>query len=212
MAEGGCNPLTDIFLEPGAERDWNCAVSVRGIASLAAQLSTSLRFVIVHARWPRGAYDPAAEEGISASRLRSLLAMFSEKGLRVVLIGPVPLFGRNALSCVVLSDRYGFGHEACTIDRSRMDEDSALWVAEMRRVAGEFDNVRFVEPAEIFCDATVCRPFEGDTVLYLDDSHVSASGADRIFKGFGGDFEWAAGDAGATAKTPAGTGTSATTQ
>jgi peptidoglycan/LPS O-acetylase OafA/YrhL len=196
VAEGGCNPLTQTYADAGDSGDPNCAISLRGIRDLMARFSEPPRFAVIHARW--GAYVRGPESADSfESGLRKLVKNFGDDGMRVVLIGPVPVFEHNALSCVVLSDRYGSSRDRCLAERSTVDDSRRLVVAAMQRVAGEFANARFIDPVGVFCDAANCRPFDGDTVLYVDDSHVGPAGADRMFDAFASDMEWAATGAGA---------------
>jgi peptidoglycan/LPS O-acetylase OafA/YrhL len=193
VAEGGCNPLTQTYADAGDSADPNCAISLRGIRDLKARFSEPPRFAVIHARWGTYVRGPESVDSFE-NGLRKLVANFADDGMRVVLIGPVPVFDHNALSCVVLSDRYGFGRDRCLAERSKVDEGGRLAVAAMQRVAGEFANARFIDPVSVFCDAAVCRPFEGDTVLYVDDSHVGPAGADRMFRAFASDLAWAASD------------------
>jgi peptidoglycan/LPS O-acetylase OafA/YrhL len=191
VAEGGCNPLTQTYADPGDSRDPNCAISLHGIRDLMGRFSESPRFAVIHARWGAYVRGPESVDAFE-SGLRKLIKNFADDGMRVVLIGPVPVFERNALSCVVLSDRYGSDRDRCLAERSKVDDGRRLAVAAMQKISGEFGNVRFVDPVGVFCDATVCRPFDGDTVLYVDDSHVGPAGADRVFEAFARDMEWAA--------------------
>jgi hypothetical protein len=69
----------------------------------------------------------------------------------------------------------------------------AVAVDTLKTTAKRFANVRYIDPIELFCDQSTCRPFKGDHVFYRDGSHVAPQGADRIFDGFDIDFRWLAG-------------------
>jgi hypothetical protein len=56
--------------------------------------------------------------------------------------------------------------------------------------AARFDNVRYVDPGDLFCDPQICRPFAGDRVFYRDRVHLLPAGADRILESFPDEFRW----------------------
>jgi hypothetical protein len=105
----------------------------------------------------------------------------------------VPVFDSPSLECVVLSDRYHANRDRCVEPRSKFEADSAPVDAVLKSMPGKFPNVRTINPIDVFCDRTTCRPFNGDEVLYLDTHHLSPAGADRLFDAFKSDFLWLAG-------------------
>jgi hypothetical protein len=96
-----------------------------------------------------------------------------------------------SLACVVLSDRYFGNRNRCIQPRDRAESFRAPIMNAVRSAAASFRNVRIVDPIDVFCDATTCRPFAGDQVFYKDQSHLDTTGVDRIAKAFSADFQWA---------------------
>ncbi len=183
MARGGC---TALLLSPSQRtpgRHDDCAVLIAPYERLIHKPSP-VSFVIMSALWAAGS---------GAERLLSdAIAEFDPK-TRILLIGPVPMFPRSALECVVLSDRYGKSRDRCVMPRSTFESFRQGAVAMLRSMPARFPNVRFVDPIDLFCDPTTCRPFKGNQVLYLDSHHLSPAGADLLVDSFRSDFLWLAG-------------------
>jgi hypothetical protein len=61
----------------------------------------------------------------------------------------------------------------------------------LRRITAGVQGVRLIDPMDAFCTASQCRPYEGETVYFKDDNHLSPAGAERFYREFQGDMEWA---------------------
>lgn len=183
MARGGCTPL---LLSPSqrtpGRRD-GCAVLVGPYERLIRKPS-AVSFAIISAIW-----DPSA---FGKRLLSDEIAEF-DPNARILLIGPVPMFPTSSLECVVLSDRYGTNRNRCLMPRIAFDTFREGAVEMLRLMTDRYPNVRFIDPVDLFCDRTTCRPFKGNEVLYLDSHHLSPAGADLLFDSFRSDFLWLTG-------------------
>jgi hypothetical protein len=103
------------------------------------------------------------------------------------------MFNQSSLECVVLSDRYRTSRDRCTKPRPEIEEDFAQVAAVLKSIPGRFPNVRYIDPMNVFCNATVCSPFKDDTVFYEDSHHLSPAGVDRLYDFYEKDFLWLAG-------------------
>jgi peptidoglycan/LPS O-acetylase OafA/YrhL len=182
IAGPGCHPL--LFVPPEASRLGECASRIPAFNRLLVG-PPPVAFVIISANW--GYSDQ------SARLLSDLIVEFDPVRTRILLIGQVPTFLKSSLECVVLSDRFGAGRGRCVRRRSDFEAERAAMADVLRALPGRFQNVRYIDPIDTFCDDTVCRPFRNDDVFYSDTHHVLPSGADRIYDAFKNDFLWLAG-------------------
>jgi len=185
MARGGCYPL---LLSPSrrepTRRD-DCARLIAPFERVLREEPTP-SFVIISGNW---AYAP------EASRLLSdMISEFDASRTRILLIGPVPMFARSSLECVVLSDRYGISRDRCAKPRADVEAQNAAIIDVLKAMTVRFPNVRYIDPIDVFCDPDSCRPYSGDTVFYLDSHHLSPAGVDALYDSFAGDFAWLIGN------------------
>ena len=180
LARGACGPLMLAPSARTADRHDRCTQLFAPTERILA-LPEPARFAIITGIW--GDHDP--------TRLSELISSFDRR-TRILLIGPVPVFDSPSLACVVLSDRYRANRDRCIEPRSTFEADTTAVEAVLKSMPGKFPNVRTIDPTDVFCDRTTCRPFDGDEVLYLDTHHLSPAGADRLFDAFKGDFLWLA--------------------
>jgi SGNH domain-containing protein len=180
LARGGCRPLWFAPSQRKANSSHGCANLIAPFEQLLA-LPKPLTAVVIESTWITSL--------MSSALLAELVSQFDRR-TRVLVIGPVPLFRKSSLDCVVLSDRQGDNRERCIRARSEVAQERETSIEALRTLTGRFDNVRFVDPIDLFCDATTCWPFKGDQVFYLDDGHVTPLGAEHIYDAFIGDFRW----------------------
>ena len=181
MARGGCGPL--LLSKPQRRSDPrdDCAILIAPFERILAR-QDPVNFAIITGIW--GNTD--------APLLSELISEFDRR-TRILLIGPVPIFAKPGLACVVLSDRYGSNRNACIRPLDQVEAIYASQISMLKAMPDKFPNVRFIDPMSIFCDQTTCRPFKGDRVFYNDPHHLSPAGADELFDAFSSDFAWLAG-------------------
>ena len=182
LARGSCTALLLSPSERKPGRRDDCAVLIEPYERLVRKPSP-VSFVIMSAIWGAGTED---------NRLLSDQIAEFDPQTRILLIGPVPMFSKSSLECVVLSDRYGNSRDDCVMPRSAFEASRAGAVAMLRSMPQKYPNVRYIDPIDLFCDQATCRPFKGNQVLYLDSHHLSPAGADLLFDSFRTDFLWLA--------------------
>jgi peptidoglycan/LPS O-acetylase OafA/YrhL len=182
-ARGGCSPLMLSPPERNHARRDDCARLIAPYERWLGQRDTP-EFVIISGIWR---YGKNTEGEITA-----MLSEISTR-TRILLIGEVPIFNQSSLECVVLSDRYRTSRDRCTKPRHEIEEDFAQVAAVLKSIPSRFPNVRYIDPMNVFCNATVCSPFKDDVVFYDDSHHLSPAGADRLYDFYEKDFLWLAG-------------------
>ncbi|HEY6255738.1 MAG TPA: acyltransferase family protein [Xanthobacteraceae bacterium] len=182
LAGPGCYPL--MFAPSEQNRLRECANRIVPFQRLLAR-PIPPAFVIIAANW--------GPDDRFSGMLSDLITEFDPERTRILLIGQMPTFLKSSLECVVLSDRFGRNRDRCVRPRSDVEVGRAALVAPLKTMPGRFQNVRYIDPIDVFCDQTTCRPFKDDDVFYEDTHHVLPGGADRIYDAFEGDFRWLAG-------------------
>jgi peptidoglycan/LPS O-acetylase OafA/YrhL len=183
VAGPSCYPTLFAPEQRKVNRQHRCARAIAPFERLLAG-SEPVRFVIISAHWR---YDESA-----LSHLSDLISQFDPEQTRILLIGQVPDFPKSSLECVVYSDLYGDTRDRCVTPRSAVEARYSAITAALKAMPDRFGNVRYIDPLDLFCDATTCRPFDKDAVFFEDTNHVTPRGADAIYDAFAADFLWLA--------------------
>ncbi|HEX5518477.1 MAG TPA: acyltransferase family protein [Pseudolabrys sp.] len=108
---------------------------------------------------------------------------------RVLVIAPLPEFPWYSPACVVKAIRVG--SDTCSILRAKVDARRERTMTVLRQAVAPFENVRLIDPINLFCTETECRPNKGTELFFFDTSHLSSAGAERLYQGYERDFLWA---------------------
>ncbi|MET3924363.1 acyltransferase family protein [Devosia sp. 2618] len=127
--------------------------------------------------------------------LRNSIAALEAAGVKRILVqGPTPEWLRRVPECVTRADAMHLSRDAnCALPRAVVEARRANVVAWLKEALSAFPEVRFVDPLDVFCDATMCRPYDGQVLLFSDDDHMSEAGQARVYRAFENDFRWAFG-------------------
>ncbi|HJS60558.1 MAG TPA: acyltransferase family protein [Pseudolabrys sp.] len=127
---------------------------------------------------------------ILAAGLVATLSDAKRAGVRrILVIAPLPEFPWYSPACVVKAMRVG--SDTCSILRAKVDARRERTMTVLRQAAAPFENVRLIDPINLFCTATECRPNKGVELFFFDTSHLSSAGAERLYQGYERDFLWA---------------------
>jgi len=108
---------------------------------------------------------------------------------RILIVAPLPEFPWYSPACVVKAIRVG--SDTCSVLRSKVDARRERTMAVLRRVVAAHENVRLIDPINLFCTEIECRPNKGTELFFFDTSHLSSAGAERLYRGYERDFLWA---------------------
>jgi len=133
------------------------------------------------------AEDPYAQ---LASGLSATIAEAKQAGVkRILVIGAFPRFPTRPPNCVLRVIRLGVDH--CSPSRASVDARLARTRETLRQVTAGIAGVRLIDPIDVFCTPSVCRPYQDHTVYFSDILHVSPAGAERFYQAFRADMRWA---------------------
>ncbi len=110
-----------------------------------------------------------------AQGLADTLQQLSPRVQRIIVLGPTPRLRDSVPRCI----RNG-AVDACQINRQVFEGQSHMVRDFLMSLAGNFDNVTYLEPANFFCTAEVCLAFKEGYGLYWDSYHVTATAARRF--------------------------------
>ena len=188
----------------------HCNEANREVAAILDDPALHFDSLILAARWALYSGEPTAARGDFAPRLRFDVpfdvALRNELGRiiehahaaqagRILLIGPWPDFEQPVTDCLWRADRTGHDRAECAMSREDFLARNGAIVAALQDTAGSYANVRAIDATDLMCGSVLCLPFEGDTLLYSDDFHLTIAGAEKFSRGFAEDLAWVFGDA-----------------
>ncbi len=131
-----------------------------------------------------GRVEPFSDAGQTA--FVSALERLKAAGKTPIVLAPTPRAAFDAGRCNerALEGRPFAGPRDCSISFAMRDQQNAgVW--DMLAAAGERAGVDVAWPAEVLCDDTRCRTRDGDTILYVDNGHMTREGARYVLDRLG---------------------------
>jgi len=191
--QGDCAPLpgSELYLHGAAQS----ACMARNDDMLRALSSPEMRGitgVVLDAAWAMHlghaslSGDRAEHVAKMAEAVTRTLQALRLRGLRVLLVGPVPELPHRVPECLFLATDV----QSCAAPASEIEASQRDVVAALRAAATGFDDVRFVDAAAAFCDVTWCVPAREGTIYYRDSNHLTDAGAELLQRRFSDDFAW----------------------
>ena len=119
--------------------------------------------------------DPASEEQQFSTALLATVRMLVAQKVQVILVAPVPEQLVSIPDCI---SRFSGPH--CRTERAIVEHYRSSALRMLGRVAERYPSVQIVDPIHLFCDKDFCNPGPSNQPWYLDDDHLSVSGARRV--------------------------------
>jgi peptidoglycan/LPS O-acetylase OafA/YrhL len=176
MQKHSSNPVTGAVLA-GRWSNYNGEDSPDGEADLPRLL------------WSDPGRSGSSFDTLLYTGLETLIATIGPKR-RVLLVGPVPELRRPAVHCLMRVQLNGEPPENCAMERAEVERRRHASMQVLQRVAAKFDNVRLIDPLDVFCDHDRCWPFGPKGVFYIDNDHLSSLGVEKLYQAFESDFRW----------------------
>lgn len=120
--------------------------------------------------------------------LSNTLQSFAAKGLRVLVIAPVPELYFNGPQCL-----YRRAPTECTVPRAKVEARRALAMSALKEAIRTSENARLFDPIDEFCDTSTCYAWRNGMTLYSDDQHISPEMAVVLRRRLDPLLTWAAG-------------------
>ena len=110
---------------------------------------------------------------------RRTLQQFSAAGIPVVLMRDIPRLGFDVPTCHARSTRHAwYPGGGCPLDKSRAVIPE-VFAAEQAAAEG-LPNVYFIDLIDHLCDAKICPTKLGNSVMYRDNHHITATYAESF--------------------------------
>lgn len=193
VTNGGCMLLfgTDIPARPSAKKR-ECVAYVHAAQDFVAN-NPDLKLAVISGYWekwigrienPRSRDDvPAAEQGddqqlpIFDNVLKQTVEAFTAKGIKVVLIGQIPVYDVLPLRCIAKAIESDGDVRLCGMSSKKAERQVERSNAALLRLAGANPLVSVSLPQQAMCSEATCSPFLNGTFLYRNGSHLNSFGA-----------------------------------
>jgi peptidoglycan/LPS O-acetylase OafA/YrhL len=183
--KGGCSPGGFPDSAPGKDEAlWaDCATFNQGVVGSlpALQRDHGLRGVMVAGDWldRRAGWDRQLEADIDEIR---------RHGLRVVLVGAIPVFPADFIACAVRR-----GADACALPRADVARQESGVDAALRRIAAGRPDVQIWSPLDALCPQRRCPSVMDQRLLYRGRNHLTIDGSARLAPAMAPTVAWLAG-------------------
>jgi peptidoglycan/LPS O-acetylase OafA/YrhL len=210
----GCPPLFDTDLvgrSPNLQRI--CLETKQKALDLMDAEVLKPQFAVITARWvaytpwegretpSQGRYlvkqveqaeAPQDQHAQLVSSLRHTFDVLRAKGVeRILVVGPTPELFVNGPECFLRARHYGKDPAPlCAAPRADVEERREHAMAALTEAVAGREDARLVDPLPALCDEVLCRPNDGDVVLFTDDDHVSSAGQEKIIAAYAQDYDW----------------------
>ena len=200
LAFPGCSPFLNA-VRANDKRPSEC----KGFRMMAESSlkKVSVDFAILDAQWKFDERELVPDEdsaGLKSQRevfldaVRYDLRMLRAAGAhRIVIVGPIPITKLDVPKCIIRADHFKIAREKCAVARQDYEDSIDEIVNRLKQVSDEFADVRLIDPVSVFCDENWCRPYDGNTLLYLDHDHLSPAGVTKLYEQRQKAFDWAMG-------------------
>lgn len=113
----------------------------------------------------------------AAEETYALLGPFLDRGVRIIVEAPKPLFRTAPYRC---SDWFTKINSYCApgfdVSRAELLDRRAAVVASMQRFVAMNPRISFWDPFNVFCPTETCSAFRDDAPIFYDGDHLSRNG------------------------------------
>ena len=109
--------------------------------------------------------------------LNSTLKVFSDRGIRVLLIGQIPSYDILPVRCIFKAVESGADPSVCGMSKAAALSDLHRSNAALDRAAQGNSGVSDSLPSEFMCQTERCSPVNNGVLLYKNGSHLNRFGA-----------------------------------
>jgi hypothetical protein len=115
--------------------------------------------------------------------LQKTVQVFTDRGIKVVLIGQIPTYAALPVRCIIGSLENHLDVSRCGMSRSEALDELRLSNAALSRIAAANSQVSVSLPSDYMCQQERCSPMMNGVLLYKNGDHVNLFGA-RLLEQF----------------------------
>ncbi len=179
VTRGGCAPLLVEADHPALHKR-KCTDNRRVVLD-ALSASKSIDAVILVARWKNYAGEgPLGGKQVDLFRqsLLSTIQDLSGRGVRIIVIGPIPEPGID-LPSAMIKEKMGLGTVRLDDNVARFNREQAAVITVLDQVK-TINGVLVLAPSDDLCDTATCATIADGLPLYRDDNHLNSLGSQRL--------------------------------
>ncbi|MBI4820041.1 MAG: acyltransferase [Deltaproteobacteria bacterium] len=184
--KGACHPLIGYYAHALGSKPWKECESFGADAFRLIEETSSVRTVVLIARWASAARDEAGLSALETSLRNSVSALVAAKKSVLIFTQP-PEFEFSPPDCVARARSFGREPETClSIQRSSPSVQSIERSnVVVKKVAAEFEGVRLFDPFSKLCGPDHCSADQDGMIMYQDFGHLSVEGAAAMLSALG---------------------------
>lgn len=115
--------------------------------------------------------------------LAGTLKAFTDRGIKVVLIGQIPVYDVLPVRCILSALRTRSDVALCGLTKEAATEELARSNAALSRAAAAFDEQLTLSlPLSYMCQDRYCSPMLNGTMLYRNASHLNRFGSMELYR------------------------------
>lgn len=204
LTMNGCKPL------PGRGGTPECAEFNKKVMNLISARRGEFKIagVIVSARWPEGTGNQSPSisdadawkrgqyyDGVSNTKSEALIEFKAElvsladdmqdSGMRVLVVGPGPVQRFAAVHCLALQS-----DEMCGISMNETLSYVSPSMKAIEDVVADAPGIRVIYPLSFMCHEDRCPVKSGETIMFTDDDHITATFARKASQEFKPAVSW----------------------
>ncbi len=170
------------------------------------RIDSNVKGVILAARWPAYLGLPAISNkqkkdgplyfDVSATSTQEALAIFTESldrtlstidkiGLKTLVMAPTPEFKLSVPSCLIRKSL-----QSCQSTRAENDAYRDQVMLALRSVIAKHPNARLANGYDALCNEQHCKVISNNQILFLDEDHLTGSGAKHALSSMQTEFAW----------------------
>jgi peptidoglycan/LPS O-acetylase OafA/YrhL len=109
------------------------------------------------------------------------LRYFERRGIRVIVMGPLPAVLDLPINCVVGAVRAGKDGSSCRVAFNGLLTDPLALGRRLKTTVENYPGAKMILPSELLCDSGACKVALDRVLLFRDGEHLSIAGAELLY-------------------------------
>lgn len=185
VTQSACAPLIGARFDRSAAVEETCARYQETILKFLDR-NPGLKVAILS--WAWSIYDGLAANRVAhryasttaptfEAFVAATVAIFRQRGIKVLIIGQVPHFTTFSLRCLAEAARNDTEEVDCAVSRDYVDKKLGSYQRVIEAIDVADEGVSFLDMRALLCTDILCSAFKDEVLVYRDRSHLNAAGA-----------------------------------
>lgn len=181
VTNGGCVLLFRVQIPARPEAKARECAAYQSEAEKFIAANPGLKLAVISSYWEK--WRELLDEDAPArfeEALRGTVEAFTRKGVRVLLVGQIPVYAALPLRCIVGKLEEGGDAKTCGLTRAAAQDQLNRSDAALKEVVAGNSLVSVWLPFDAMCQEVYCSPLLNGRFLYKNGGHVNAAGAEIL--------------------------------